>query len=114
MPLPFSRRPSQARIRAKRFRALGDSVRASAIGEVDYILLVEVMAGTRGYGTPRGVGGIHLLTAPGAGEMAHGRLRNSMDPIFREIRPRTLADVRTVLVEDLPHARKALMDTGRS
>ena len=100
-PLPFPRQPNQAWLYWKRFRALADSIRASPPGGVDYILLLDIVAATRDDGTLRGIGGIHVMTVTGSGEMAYGRLRNSMHDIFQEFQPESMADASRLAVADL-------------
>ena len=107
--LPYPRQPNQAWLFWKRFRALADSIKASPPGQADYILFMDVMGGIHDDGTLRGVGGVHVFSTTGAGDLAYGQLRNSMHPIFKRIQPKTMADACLMAVEDLLTAREAVM-----
>jgi hypothetical protein len=107
--LPFPRQPNQAWIFWKRFRALADSVRESPPdGDVDYVLLMDVLGGVYDDGSIRGIGGIHVMVITGNGALTYGVLRNSYHESFRRIEPRTLIDACRLAVEDILAARDSL------
>lgn len=107
--LPYPRQPNQAWLFWKRFRALADSIKASPPGQADYILFMDVMGSTHDDGTLRSVGAVHVFGTTGAGDLAYGKLRNSMHPIFKRIQPRTMADACRMAVEDLLASREAVL-----
>jgi hypothetical protein len=95
--LPYEPQPNEALTFWTRFRALGDSIRAHPIGDADYVLAVDVM------GAPErsAVGAVHAVTVTGRGELAYRGAWNSAQPLYKEIRPRSIDDATRMVLIDM-------------
>jgi hypothetical protein len=101
--LPFEPQPNEAAILWSRFKALAEHVSAQPVGDVDYVMLVDVLGPANG----RTVAAVHVMVVTARGEMAYRRLWNSHQPLFKEFRPATLDDVARMVVTDLSRSEEA-------
>ncbi|HYD51862.1 MAG TPA: hypothetical protein VEA99_04515 [Gemmatimonadaceae bacterium] len=99
--LPFVPQPNELAIYWTRFRALSAQVAAHPPEDADHVLQLDV------FGAPeRGrIGAVHVMLVDRSGMMVYGRLWNSHQPLFKEMRPASLDDAVRMVVVDLERSR---------
>ena len=100
--VPFVPQTNEAMIFWSRFKALADTVRAHPPADADYVLLVDVIGVAP---ERRGLGAVHAMVVTSTGEMAYSGMWNSAQPLYKELRPRTVDDAARMVTTDI--TRKA-------
>jgi len=95
--LPFEPQPNELAIFWSRFKALSAIYTAEPRTTVDYVLAVDVI----GPSEPRGIGAVHVMTVTADGLMAYHAIWNSHQSLYKEIEPRSDADVARMVVTAL-------------
>ena len=105
VPVSFQPQANEAAIFWARFHALADTVRAHPPIDADYVLMVDVF-GTK---QPASVDAVHVMVVTTKGEMAYSGGWNSAQPLYKEMRPRSLDDAARMVATDIQRRRADLI-----